>query len=302
MSGVRVAAGVELGAATHAGRVRTENEDDYLVLSQPESGVLLVAIADGMGGLAGGADASRAAVRALGAICAERGASADGEGTLRDGFAAAAARLKRIASGNARLAELGTTLTALLLRGDSVFVGHVGDTRCLRVRRGAVEALTIDHALEEPRHLLTRCLGAGQDGADGDFSRVECKSGDTFVLCTDGAWSLLEASEIAAEFRSGPLQAACERLAQTALDRGAPDNVTIVAVRVEPQPDAAPREIEIPTTEFRTRRRATGGATSLGAARWPYFLFACALALAGLAWARWQHGFDLLAAARRWLD
>lgn len=301
MTGVRLAAGVELGVATHAGRVRTENEDDYLVLSLPERGVLLLAVADGMGGLAGGADASRAAVRALGTVCAERAGEADGEELLRAGFDAAAARLRQIALGNARLAELGTTLTALLVVGERAWLGHVGDSRCLHVRRGLVEQLSVDHALEEPRHLLTRCLGAGQEGADGDFVSVEFRSGDVFVLLTDGAWSLLPVAEIGAQLRAASLQEACEALANAALERGAPDNVTILAARLDPSAGGSPHEVEVQNAELRPRSTAARRARSLVSARWPILLLLLALFVFALAWARWQSGFDVFALLKRWL-
>ena len=305
MSAIRIDAAFDLGTGTHTGHVRTENEDDYLVLALPgpragEPGLVLVAVADGMGGLAGGRDASRAAVRALATTVTARADDADGIAVLRAGFDAASARLAEIAASNPRLADLGTTLTCVLVRGAQAWIGHVGDSRCLRVRRGLVEQLSEDHALEEPRHLLTRCLGAGQLASDGDFAAIELRADDRFVLCTDGAWGVLSSEETAAELRGPDLQAGCERLVRAVLERGAPDNVTIVALRVDPDATGPPRDLDLPLGEVRPPL-GPGSPGGLRPVVWPWLLIALAVVFAGLAWVRWRHGFDAWAEFRRFV-
>ena len=141
--------------------------------------------------------------------------------------------------------------------------------------------------------MLTRCLGAGQSGADGDFFPLEVRGEDVLVLCTDGAWSVLGTEEIAAAFRGRSLQTACETLLRTVLSRGAPDNATIVAVRRDPAAQGAVRNIDLKEGEIRPPLEATA-AGNLRRPLWPWLLLILALLVAIFAWFRGRHGFGLL--------
>lgn len=303
MSVLRVPGELEIGAVTHVGRVRTANEDDYLI-AFPEEGRDggFVAIADGMGGVAGGAQASRAAIRALGATLADAGPESDPGDRLRAAFDAASERVHALESESPHLAGMGTTMTVLLFDGDRAFVGHVGDTRCSRIRSGTAEQLTEDHAMREPRNLLTRAIGAGQRHETVDVLEVDVQPGDTFVLCTDGVWSVVEPSELAQDLRAAPLQRACERVLSRVWDREAPDNATLVAVRIQGEPVRANRETDLPPAEARIRAEPSRAERrGLGAARWPLVLLGASVLLVVLAWLRVFQGIDLVAVVRSWL-
>ncbi|MEY2982048.1 MAG: hypothetical protein RL562_2275 [Planctomycetota bacterium] len=302
MSRVRVPEELELAVATHVGRVRTSNQDDYLIL-MPSSAAgtprgragCLLAIADGMGGVAGGAQASRAALRALGAVAAGD-LLADGEELLVRGFAAADERVHERAAETVGLSDMGTTMTALFLQGAAAAVAHIGDTRCLRIRGGQVEQLTLDHAMHESRNLLTKVIGGGQRGGDPDLASFELRAGDIFVLLTDGVWGEVTSDELAQDLRPGGLQAGCERLLGRVFERGAPDNATVLAVRVGAVPVAhsRSREVELPAGEARIGvAGAFGPAGLVRWPRWPYALIATSVVLLLLAWLRTRHGFDL---------
>ena len=193
---MKVPDGLRVGVCSHTGLVRGANEDDYLLATPPhvEGAAFVAAVADGMGGAAGGAEASRTALRALGAALLER----DGEVSMRGGFERASARLLEAAAAVPALRDMGTTLTALYLDDGVGVIGHVGDSRLYRLRGDTLEAVTTDHSLKQGESLLTRCLGGGQSEWEPDSERVELMPGDRFVLCTDGVWNVVPQAAFAA--------------------------------------------------------------------------------------------------------
>jgi protein phosphatase len=161
---------------------------------------------------------------------------------------------------------MATTLTALTLAGREAIIAHVGDSRCYLVRREAVSQLTSDHsrvsemlraglltpdqaASHPARSMITRSVGSDPT-VQVDIVRQGTEAGDTFILCSDGLWDVVarhEIGEVAAGIgspSSPTVTEAADRLIQLALDRGTPDNVTVLVVRVttdRPVPAAAPR-------------------------------------------------------------
>lgn len=215
---------------------RDEQEDRYLLL--PERG--LFAVADGMGGHDGGAEAAQAAVDALAAAAV--GASSPevmAAAFERASEAVAAVGGRCPATGKVGQHKMscgchrlpGTTLTALWLDGPRAVIGHIGDTRCWRVRGGKAEQVTKDHSMG---HVLLRALG-GRTKDEPDVFEVEARPGDIFVLVSDGV--LLDGGEIA-EVADGPFEEAAERLVAAGAARyeertPRTDNGTAVCVRVQ---------------------------------------------------------------------
>lgn len=258
-SGMTASAGAECAGLawalrSHVGRVRDGNEDCVGVHSpspdDPDAlrGPIFV-VADGMGGHAAGEVASRLAVRS---VISEW--TTNRSGTPRQAIRAAVRSANGIVFGASLDAEtrgMGTTVTALALAGDEAIVANVGDSRTYRVRGGVCEQLTTDHSrvaemvragLISPgqaeghpsRSQLTRCLGH-EPAVQVDVTRFAARSGDAFVLCSDGLWDLVRGGEIAAAVAARPDEAA-EALVAAALERGAPDNVTVVVARLESDP------------------------------------------------------------------
>jgi protein phosphatase len=282
---------LEVGAASHTGRVRSANEDDYLVLApQGAAGECLFAVADGMGGTVGGAEASRAAVRGLGAAFLGGGSS---EERLRRGFAAACATVFDLARANPALRGMGTTLTALHLAGARGAVGHVGDTRCLRLRDGRLEQLTTDHALRGESSHLTRCIGGGREHETADLLAFDVRPGDVYLLASDGLWSVVGAEVLAARLRQLAPQAAADALIQDANAGGGPDNATAIVVRVRDARVAARASADLPRAEARMLPPVLR-AGSLRRPWWPWLLLAVAVALGGATLAKVWVGFDVL--------
>lgn len=285
---MKMPAGVSVGACSHTGLVRSSNEDDYLLGALPAPGPFLAAIADGMGGMAGGAEASRTALRALGACVLDGTSRTSLPQRVRDGFAAASARVFDAAAAVPALRDMGTTMTALCLADGTATVGHVGDTRLYRRRDGACEQLTTDHAVREPDNLLTRCIGVGNVNTEVDHAEFDVRSGDRFALVSDGVWSVLPAAVFARLLEREAPQQAAEALVAEALAAGGPDNATVLVVDVNQAPaGAAAVEADLPREERPDDRRLWPRAVSLRAPVWPWLLFLAAAVLllhAGLRW------------------
>lgn len=232
--------------------MRPHNEDSWgqrTALSGPaRSRGTLFAIADGLGGHAGGEIASALAVETLLEHYVSPFAPARPEPALQEAMRLAHLRVLQHALARPELNGMQTTLTALALAGHHAFIAHVGDGRVYRLRGVEFRLLTSDHseaaellrrglitpaqAREHPgRHVLTRALGAGVPPRP-DFTRLPLQEDDTFVLCTDGLWGVLDDDEIRAVVAAHPPAAACEHLVGMANDRGGEDNITVQIVRV----------------------------------------------------------------------
>lgn len=209
---------------------------------------LVFAVADGLGGYGGGDVASSLAVAELLDQTGHAGGSGlRPAGVLRAAYGAANQRVFDAALSGQGTRKMQTTMTTLLLSPGEVHVAHVGDCRAYRLRGDALELLTTDHtqvmemlrlklispeqAADHPaRYALTRSLGA-ELIVRADIGRETLVDGDTYLLCSDGLWSKVDANEIAAALRD-TCGAACERLVELAVERGGEDNTSALALRV----------------------------------------------------------------------
>src|SRR5206468_4761679 len=217
----------------------------------PESrtrGALLV-VADGMGGAMAGEVASQLAVEAV--LKAYR----EGEGDILDDLRHAVILANRVihehSQSQPELRGMGTTCTAVVVRGNEAFMAHVGDSRAYLVRDGEIHQLTQDHSLvaqlvehrhitpeqarvDPRRNVVTRSVGVGAD-VDVDTEKLEepLVVGDTVVLCSDGLHTLVEDGEIARLAIGSDPERACHDLITLANDRGGNDNITVIIGRLE---------------------------------------------------------------------
>jgi PPM family protein phosphatase len=272
------------------GRARRENQDAFLVLEVPEGpgaegfllgpdspgltnggearvdvgprGVLLL-VADGMGGAAGGAVASR-----LGAsVIAETfGARWLGERIrtpaafaqrMREAVEEANRRIHRRAAERPELHGMGTTATVAGILDGIVYVAQVGDSRAYLLRGGRTLQMTRDQSVVQQlveqgamspeeaersvhRNVLLQALGTEPE-VRVDLTFHELRRGDRLLLCSDGLTGLVGDGEIAAVVeRASTPAAACDELVALANDRGGPDNITVVLGRVEGEGLPAP--------------------------------------------------------------
>jgi serine/threonine protein phosphatase PrpC len=224
---------------SHPGMRRSENEDSYAIHDIAP----LWAVADGMGGHSHGRFASNAVARNL--------QRAPMGGEFHDDTAAiqtaiTAANSTVYARSHAENATIGTTVAALYINAGQAVCFWVGDSRIYRYREGQLQQLTRDHTQvrhlidtrqitqDEARnhpmgHVLTRAVGVDA------LPRIEQKGfdaapDDIFLLCSDGLTACASDAEIAEALRDLGGTRACGELLKLCLDRGAPDNVTIIAV------------------------------------------------------------------------
>ena len=209
-----------VGAVTDRGRVREDNEDRYLARSV--GSVTLLAVADGVGGEAGGELASAAAVDALASSFDFR---------ARDTAGALAAALRATndavvkAQGEGASPFAASTIVAAAVRGRQAAIANLGDSRAYVVRRGAARQVTSDHT-GEVANSITRFVGDARGVAPDVFIET-LRPGDRVVLCSDGLTKHVAPEEIAALARKEPERAA-RALVDLANQRGGQDNVTVV--------------------------------------------------------------------------
>lgn len=245
---------VQYGNLSRTG-VRETNQDAMGIFA--DEGVFV--IADGMGGLEQGERISAAAVDAVRQRLprlAERaralagGASSSARNAIfeeiEDLITTTASNLYQEAERSGL--RMGTTLSVVVLAGDRLIIGHIGDTRVYRIRKDQIKQLTEDHSVaasqlrrgtltpEEynrspQRSILYQSLGTTSE-IEPDVIEASLAAGDVLVLCTDGVWAHLEPEQIRELAGNEDPRAGARTLADTALARGSDDNATAIVVRV----------------------------------------------------------------------
>ena len=246
--------GIEVACLTDVGLQRANNEDSYLYWEPESDGELeqrgrLAVVADGMGGYEGGQEASRLAVETVQVVYG-KATTDDPLQTLREALTLAHQNIQNYALEHPELHGMGTTCTAISVVGHRLFFAHVGDTRLYRIRAGSASRLTRDHSYvgrlvesgivraedaesHPQRHILTAALGSGKDvEPDVPELPISLQKGDTLILCTDGLWSLVSEQELIREVKTNTPAQACQALVKMALERGAPDNITLLILRI----------------------------------------------------------------------
>ncbi|HVE73070.1 MAG TPA: Stp1/IreP family PP2C-type Ser/Thr phosphatase [Thermoanaerobaculia bacterium] len=244
---------VRAALRTDVGLVRSENQDFGMYTTTQEElqshpGGRLLIVADGMGGHRGGATASRLAAETVKAqfLGSE---TTDIPTALRESLTRANARIFAEAQANPELRGMGTTTSVLAVRGEQGWLAHVGDSRIYLVRNDEIQQLTDDHSLvatmvreglltsaeaetHPRRNVLQRSMGVAEDVEVDLRGPFELHPGDTFILCSDGLHGLVKEPELK-EIAAKPIEAAADEFLRKALERGAPDNVTVIVARVE---------------------------------------------------------------------
>jgi PPM family protein phosphatase len=235
-------------ALSVAGR-RTNNEDAVCV--RPELGLFVVA--DGLGGYDGGEIASAVAVDTIAEMIRRNACDADvtwpykldPQRSIAENEILVATRLagdRIVAQRTGMLRQMGSTVAVLRLADDRAVIAHVGDSRVYRLRDGELAQLTIDHSLVSQmiaagmqpdaafpwRHVITRALG--MPDPEPDVQTAPVRSGDVYLLCSDGLYEPLEPIVIA-RLLVAPPELACRRLVDAAYEAGSRDNISAVVVR-----------------------------------------------------------------------
>lgn len=235
-------------ARSALGLVRSGNEDSAFVSGR------LIAVADGMGGHAGGEIASKIAIRALQSLAPMLTDTTIDSDSTEDLFLNSLHMIDDQIGEYAReaigLRGMGTTLTALLAHSDKIALVHVGDSRCYRLRGNTFEQLSNDHtviqelltkgaitaveAIDHPqRSVLTQAL-MGEGNIVPVMQLYDAKEKDRYLLCSDGLSGVLTDKEIKSILKKSDKEVAIKALVDATYIQGAPDNVTILIADVTP--------------------------------------------------------------------
>ena len=250
---------LEPAALSDVGRKRSNNQDflgDILFKSGRPYGEdklnergHLFAVADGMGGYAGGEVASELAILTL----FERYYNGPTTGDIGTDLAEAIRRANyqvHEEAGTSGRNQMGTTLTLVLFKGNKAIFGNVGDSRTYLIRQGIPERVTHDHSLvqeqidagvltpeqaerSQHKNYITRAIGHREE-VDPDLFEREVQPGDVALLCSDGLHNMVKEIEMGTIVATNPdLKLAVKQLVDLANERGGPDNISALAVRVE---------------------------------------------------------------------
>lgn len=245
---------LEIGAVSELGRVRDINEDNFLFVNPRANSLLarrgsLYAVADGMGGHASGQVASELALRTCFDHYYRDPEASTPEAAMLHAYGEANAIVHSTGRGVSGREGMGTTLACVAIMGNRVLIGNVGDSRVYMIHGQNVAQLTKDHSLvaeqvrqgiltaEEAmaspfRNVITRCIG-NEPNVEPDLLWQEIQPGDVLLLCSDGLSNLVEPQEMAAALADADASEAARSLVNLASARGAPDNVTVLIVRIK---------------------------------------------------------------------
>jgi protein phosphatase len=253
---------VEVRSATDVGLKRAQNEDSHAAWIPPtpeeraRRGTLMV-VADGMGGSRAGEIASRLAVETV-VQCYGEAPGNDPLDDLRRAVEAANRIVHRESASHPEMAGMGTTCTAVVLRGADAYYAHVGDSRAYLIQDGRIRQLTRDHSLvaqlvregqltpdqarvDPRRNVVTRSVGVGPHvEIDAEPMPGLLHPEDTVLICSDGLHGVVDDDELQAAASGPDLGQCCIEAIRLANQRGGPDNITVVLARLHPGDGADP--------------------------------------------------------------
>jgi len=239
-------------ASSHIGKIRATNQDSGSV------GRHLYVVADGMGGHAGGDVASALAVQHLSRLDRAYSSVDEARETLFTNILEAGRELTSTVEEHPELTGMGTTVSAMIRVGSQMVIAHIGDSRIYRLREGVLEQITSDHtfvqrlvdsgritpeeaAVHPRRSVLMRVLGDVDAEPEVDTHVVDTQPGDRWLLCSDGLSGYVPERDIAETLLTiDDVELLCHKLITQTLSEGAPDNVTVVVVRVAENLETSP--------------------------------------------------------------
>ncbi|WP_082098682.1 protein phosphatase 2C domain-containing protein [Demequina iriomotensis] len=271
--------GIHFAARSDVGLVRANNQDSGF------AGPHLLAVADGMGGAAGGDIASSIAIGRLAALEGEAHGPDDALDELKAAISDAHAQIVERARNDPELSGLGTTVTAILRSGSTLSMAHIGDSRAYLLRGGELEQVTTDHSFVQhlvdtgrlsvadaehhpKRSMLLRVLGDIDADVPVDISVRETHPGDRWLLCSDGLSGVVSKDTMRTTMLEVEDPGDCaDALVGLALAGGAPDNVTCIIgdiVDIDAAPDGVgpSTSSQIVGSAARDRRKPSAGGDS----------------------------------------
>ncbi|NEQ23511.1 MAG: Stp1/IreP family PP2C-type Ser/Thr phosphatase [Microcoleus sp. SIO2G3] len=243
---------------TDPGLLRNVNQDDFYI--DPEGRFFVVA--DGMGGHAGGQEASQLATQAIQTHLEQHWQSAiSSEELLEQALYEANQAIILDQQEHPERSDMGTTAVVVIFRNEQPWFAHVGDSRLYRLRGSNLEQITEDHTwvaramkagditpeqarMHPWRHVLSQCLGR-KDLQHIDVHPMDVQPGDRLLLCSDGLTEELSDALIASSLEpSMDYEQAAVNLVDSAKEKGGRDNITVVIVEID---DISPKESIAPS-------------------------------------------------------
>ncbi len=236
-------------AKTDKGLVRKTNQDAYTAGELPGE-VAWAVVCDGMGGAAGGDVASSLAVKVISekinAAYHEKMKESSIKNMLDSALAAANIEVYDFADEHTRLRGMGTTVVCAVVRENTAFIAHAGDSRAYIYHNGDLRQVTHDHSMvqnlvdkgkitkeEAEKHpnknIITRALGV-EKYIEIEYDEVELGEDGILILCTDGMSNFVSVGEMKEELSDGKYYAFADRLVKKANQNGGKDNITVVAI------------------------------------------------------------------------
>ena len=237
---------------TDVGQARSMNQDSLLVSENNDNGLNLYILADGMGGYKGGEIASKVAVTAVQKYITEKfdTISKDKESILDlidDSIDFANSAIYDESEQDEELQDMGTTLEVLLIYKSKVYIGHIGDSRIYRIRKGKMKKITTDHSYVEKliqdgeitreeaynhpkKNLLIKALGTDKV-VEPDLLYTVLNKNDILLMCSDGLTNMIRENEILDIILSSEEQKdVTEILVDKANEAGGLDNISVIII------------------------------------------------------------------------
>ena len=237
---------------TDVGQARSMNQDSLLVSENNDKGLNLYILADGMGGYKGGEIASKVAVTAVQKYITEKfdAISKDKESILDlidDSIDFANSAIYEESEQDEELQDMGTTLEVLLIYKSKVYIGHIGDSRIYRIRKGKMKKITTDHGYVEKliqdgeitreeaynhpkKNLLIKALGTDKV-VEPDLLYTVLNKNDILLMCSDGLTNMIRENEILDIILSSEEQKdVTEILVDKANEAGGLDNISVIII------------------------------------------------------------------------
>lgn len=243
---------IKTGYLSITGNFRENNEDNYYVDDQHRFFI----VADGMGGQNAGERASAIAVDVIPKTLAQKldlnsGSKTQTVAVIDEAVASANSEIMSLSESDAAARNMGTTVVVLVNTGHHLYAGGVGDSRIYQFRDQKLRQLTEDHSLTQAllkagtiteeeakthryRNVLYRYLGTKEGATGTEAVEILPKSGDRYVLCSDGVTDGIDDNAITCLLTEGDdPQAIAESLVKAALDGGSRDNITAMVLIVD---------------------------------------------------------------------
>lgn len=231
-------------ALSDVGLHRTENEDSGW------AGSHVLAVADGLGGHAGGEIASSLAIKKISVLEKSSLNQRNAETTLVEKYREINSELAAVMKKSSELRGMGTTLTTVVMGKDKSFLAHLGDSRAYLIRGEKISRLTKDHTVVQElldqgrispdeveghpqRSFITKALMGSAQNERPDFVEIELIVGDVLLLCSDGLAGVVDEKKLAKTIvANGVSELTLSELKGLAYKKGAPDNLTIILATI----------------------------------------------------------------------